>query len=793
VPGEGDAAVSVAGPAVVSPPASRTPDAPRLVPTAALTSALLLATLGLVMAAVMLVVHPKVSGLLSTPTRQGAETALFVVAFLVLLPLALVAGPRLAGAIAAGPNGGALAAVAALLAGALAALVVAVRIADAVLPGGGMGPLLAAMVLWWAGAAAVVARALRPPRRPALERLAAAQPRLAGVAAVAAFGALLTVTHLRHVSPVPIVLGGIAVGIGLALLTARRRAVRLAGPRGLLADLVIAVPLLLVVPNLQFLLPGVPPLSFTDGFKNYVMQFHSSFLLGPANQVLGGADMLVQTTSQYGVGSIDFVAGWFHLVPIGYGMLALLDGLLTMLLFAAGYLVMRLAGAPRPLAGAALAVAIGALVLNLAYPIGGIPQESALRFGMPMAAILAVVTGARRPAWATAAQAAALLVLAVASIWAFEAFTYTAATLLAMWCLEAVLRGGGRRRWLARRAVLAVAACVGAHVAFAVATRLSSGDWPDWGLYLGIVHAFLGGDIGDVTYDFYAWTPGLAVGAAYLVSMVGLVLLVRLEPVVARRERTALLAIAGATVYGICLFTYFVNRSAPNVLPYLCYPLVLAGVLWLALIRRADPGRPREPTVGAFAFAMVVAVLLITSAWPSMGHRLGQTSLAYAIPGGKSLHTGLARLKHLRVVHVAEAQAGTRLLDRYVPGERRTLVLAQPPYDLEILLQSGRANALPIPNAPGDSYVPEVSTPLVRDAVAALRPGRRMLVDAGQLQAAAFAIKNPKYVEVFHTAPGTKAELIQIRALLAIERRFRLRTIHTEGNLSVVELVSRGG
>jgi hypothetical protein len=110
VPGDGDAAVSVAGPAVASRPASGTPGGPGLVPTAALTSALLLAAVGLVMAAVMLVVHPKLSGLLSTPTRQGAETALFVVAFLVLLPLALVAGPRLAGAIAAGPNGAALAA-----------------------------------------------------------------------------------------------------------------------------------------------------------------------------------------------------------------------------------------------------------------------------------------------------------------------------------------------------------------------------------------------------------------------------------------------------------------------------------------------------------------------------------------------------------------------------------------------------------------------------------------------------------------------------------------------------------
>ena len=764
-----------------------------LVPTIALTSALLLGAFAAVMAAVMLVVHPKLAGLVDTPQRQGAETALFIAAFLVLLPLALAAGPRVAGAIAAGPNTDALPALAALLVAGLGATVVLVRLADALLPGGGMGPLLVAMVLWWAGAAAGLARAARAPQGAALARLADAGPRLpAAAAAAAVFGAVLTVTHPQSVSPVPIAIGGIAAAIGLALALGlgRRRVVHLSGPWGVLADAVIAIPLLLCVPNLQFIEPAQ---GFTGAFRNYVIQFHSSFLLGPANQVLGGAAMLVQTTSQYGVGSIDFVAGWFKLVPTGYGTLSLLDGLLTTLLYAAGYLIVRLAGASRPLAGGALAVAIAALVLNLAYPIGGIPQESALRFGMPMAVILAVVAGGRRPAWGPAAQAAILVIVAISSIWAFEAFTYTVVTLVAMAALQVVLRGGDRRRWLATRAGLALAACATGHIAFAVATRVTSSAWPDWGLYAGIVRAFLGGgDIGEVTYDFSRWSPGLAVGAAYLVSIVALVLLVRLDPVTARRERTTLLGVAGTTAYGVCLFAYFVNRSAPHVLPYLCYPLVLVGVLWLTVVLRADRNESRDRTVGSFAFAMLVAVLLVTVAWPSLGHRLGQTSLAYALPGGKSLHAGLARLKHLRVIDLAAAEAGTRLLDRYIPGERRTIVLVQPPHDLEILLQSGRANALPIANAPGESYVPEVTTPLVAKSVAGLRPGRRMLVSSDQLLAAAFAAKNPRYLEIFHTTPGGHAELIQIRALMDIERRFRLRPVHTVGKLSVVELTPRG-
>ena len=63
------------------------------------------------MPVVMLVADPQpisdlnaALGLYATQ-RQGAESALYLAAFAVILPLALVAVPRLANAIAAGPNG----------------------------------------------------------------------------------------------------------------------------------------------------------------------------------------------------------------------------------------------------------------------------------------------------------------------------------------------------------------------------------------------------------------------------------------------------------------------------------------------------------------------------------------------------------------------------------------------------------------------------------------------------------------------------------------------------------------
>ena len=53
--------------------------------------------------------------------------------------------------------------------------------------------------------------------------------------------------------------------------------------------------------------------------------------------------MLVDVLSQYGVGSIVFLAGVFALVPIGNGTLALTEGALAAGMFCCAYLTLRLA------------------------------------------------------------------------------------------------------------------------------------------------------------------------------------------------------------------------------------------------------------------------------------------------------------------------------------------------------------------------------------------------------------------------------------------------------------------
>jgi hypothetical protein len=773
-------------------PGARRPPRAAFAPALALTVTLALAGFALLMAIVMSVVDPTPITGLDASQRQDAETGLYLAAFGIVLPLSLVATPRLARAIARGPNAAALSLVAALLSSTLAAAILLVRLSDVFERGGGMGALLVVLALWWGPATAVLVRAAQPRPWRALLRSADRAPVVWGATAVLAVAGLLTVTHLDSLSPLPLALGLVAIP-GAVVVAERRRLPRLRRPWGVVTDLLIAALLALAVVDVVFITPEDQTASLLERFRFGVMQFHHDFLLGPSNQLLAGSAMLVDTASQYGVGSIYLLAAWFQLAPIGYGTFALLDGLLTALVFVAGYAVLRLAGCSRLLAASALAVGVVSLVLNRVYPVGGLPQEGPLRFGLPMALILATVAGAgwtRRP---RVGRAAALGVLALSSIWSLEAFAATAAVLVALACFEAyLLPRGTRLRWLGRQAALAAAACVCAHVLLAAATLAGTGQLPEWGQYLAYLDAFLFGNLGNLTYDFTAWSPALAVGALYLASAAAVVLLLRGRPDVVERERVPLLALTGTTAYGIVLFSYFVDRSGDHVLAYVSLPAVLVGALWLGMVLRWREEVPRGGRLAAIASALAVATLLVAVGWSSIGPRFGHTALAHVVPGGDSPRAALDRLWHFPPLDT-RAPAGERLLDRYMPGERRSAVVVRPDLGIEILLRSGRANLLPIAYPWGDDFARDQRIPGLRDAVDELRPGRRMLLDRGALDTLAAGRDDPRSDLVRGLTPGAPVSPLQVYVLDLIDERFRMRPIHRDGSgFVVVQLAPRG-
>ena len=722
--------------------------------------------------------------------RQDAENAVFLTSFFVILPLTLAAVPRLADTIASGPNAAALPSLAAALAGGLALALLLARVSD-LLWGGGAALALIGCGIWAALAAGLLARAARPRPWPALSRVAGLSATLWALAGALVLGMLVGLTDTDSLHLAVLAGGGLAVG-GALLAHERLRLPRLSGRWSVGADAAIAALLFAAVPDLVIFRPEEAPGNAVVAFETGIIQFHQNLLLGPANEVLAGGAVLVDTVSQYGVGPIYLLAAWLEVLPAGYGAFGLLDGLLTATLYASSYCLLRLAGVSRPLAAAGMAVAVLVLIYSLPYSVGALPEQGPLRFGLPMIVLTAAAVGARWPRHLRLAWGVAIVTVGLASIWAFEAFVYTLATFAGLVSVRACAGPQGRRlRWIGRQAALTAVACIAAHAIFAAATLAAAGELPDWGQYLAFLRGFLFGKLGEVTYDFSSWSPGLAVAAGYMASAAAIALLLTRRPDLARREWPAVVSLSGTTAYGIALFSYFVDRSGDGILPYVCLPALLTATLWIGLLLRIPVEVPRRIRLGALAFGLSVAALAVSIAWSSVSERFPRSALAHAAPRGKSLRDALDRLGDPPPLD-SRAPAGELVLDRYLPGEHRVLIVTVPDLGVEILIRGGRANQLPFGDPIEDSFIASERLPLLREAVADLEPGTRLLLDRAALDALA-TIRSTGHSD----RRGALTDLgdlapLQLRVLEWIEERFRLRRVHSDGGwFTVAELALR--
>ena len=750
-----------------------------------LTLLMTFAACGLLIGSVLTVVHPNPVAGLGFEQRQGAETALYLLSFGVVLPTAVILGPRVSDAVARGPNGPVLSGLIAAMSVGFLVTVLFIRLAQGAVWNGGPIVLLAGLGLWSVAAVAATLRAVRAPAWPIL----ASVDRRSRDVWVAA-GALLTAVPLAFVRPgslslVPLVVGAAAVPV---IVVARRHvALPQLGHWGRLLDLGTVGVLLLVSMDLVILEPEDPSRGLRPRFIETVSQFHADFLLGPANQVLEGGTMLVDTVSQYGVGLIYFLTGWFHLVPIGYGTLGFLDGIFVGLSLAAGYAVLRISGCSRALSAGAMGVAVAALVLNRVYPVGVIVQEGPLRFGHPMIVVTASVVAARWPRHARPMAAATLITIGVASLWSVEAFALTLATWCALTVFQAQARPRGARVGaVLRQAGLVALACVIAQISFALATLVGSGELPHWDLYFDYLTAFAFGDLGDVTYDFSRWSPGLGTGAVLLASAASLAVFMRRQPALLRDRSALATALVGTTAYGIFLFMYVVDRSGDHVVAYTSLPALLAVVLWLHLVLSTGPHR-LGATATALAVVLSAAVVLVSVSWASIGPRLSQTALAYAVPGAKSARSALDRLWSFPAIN-RSALDGERLLTRYMPGERRSLVIVGRELSFEILMRSGRSNVLPW----ADPWVVKPRLPGLRESLGGISEGDRLLTSRRAID----EVQRRRHQKVDRVidswVQGSALGPLEIVAMREIRRLFRFEVLHrgTEGYL-VVRLVRR--
>lgn len=571
--------------------------------------------------------------------------------------------------------------------------------------------------------------------------------------------------------------GRSAVRIGEIVIVAALATWLLSCPLGrvsrrgrVLVDVCAAAVILLLVPIVVFVPSGAVP-------------FNHNFFLGPANSVLHGKAVLVDVFSQYGVGLVYAIAGMLRGPGIGYGTFTLLLGALNTAQFLCVYAVLRLAIRSQLLAVLGTGIAIAANVFTQApgYLYVYYPSTTALRFGLPVAIVLLSVLGAAYPARRRPSRVAALVLTGVASLWSFETFAYSAGAyagivLVAVWTPDQ--RPG---RALVREFAWALLAVVTAQVFLAVGTRIAAGGWPDWPRYLAYVRLYSASGFG--TLPIAPWSPGLLLGAIYFLSAIGLTVLV-LQPVPARTSSPqALLALAGATGFGILSFTYFLGRSHPNNLHHVVVPAVIVVIIWLGFGRDTGvlaPAASRLVVVGSAGVAAAIVVLGLPGirwVWP-------QTALGVMVDGGpvqgpRDLDTDLRTLASSPVVDERAAEAA-RLIEGSVAGGRPALVLLQGEATPEALMRSGRINLLPTTDPTQDDVLPD-AVARVLAAVPELRPGTLLITDM---------FGRP----VRPQPPGSATVDVVAEAYLQIKRLFVLDLVRrAAAGVSLVRLERRAG
>jgi len=118
------------------------------------------------------------------------------------------------------------------------------------------------------------------------------------------------------------------------------------------------------------------------------------------------------------------------------------------------------------------------------YNLSALPSTSGLRYLVPALMVLVITVGGAS-LWA---RIIGTLLLAVASLWAFEVFVYTLAPWGYVLFLDTVRT---RSAWKPGGILIAsLAVCVAAHLAFAGFTFFTTGQWIDYKPYLGLLANF---------------------------------------------------------------------------------------------------------------------------------------------------------------------------------------------------------------------------------------------------------------------------------------------------------------
>jgi hypothetical protein len=551
----------------------------------------------------------------------------------------------------------------------------------------------------------------------------------------------------------------IELGVVIALILMAAPAVRVR--RSITVALDVIVVLLLI------------PLLASDLNMYYgSLRTDQDYYVGPANAILHGSPMLVDTFAQYGVGVMYFLAGIFEVIPIGYGSFQLVNGLLTALEFVLIYVVLRIGCRSQVYALLGITVCLVANVLTGLGPRIGFASTGPLRFGLPWVLIAVAVLAAKYPAHRRMLDVAMLVLVGISAIWSFETFLYTTGSFVAVVTLGLVIQEGPwRERGMQalRQLGLLASVVVATHVLFAVATRVFGGQWPDWGGYLAYVRLYSWN--GYFTLLVEPWSLGYLIAALYFVSTAGLAFIALQQRALASARRVELTAIAATTAFGIVSYTYFLGRSHPNNLHHIAPPAIVLFTLWVSLLARHTPVVNKVARFAALALVGWAAAAVIVQQPQETYASLQRSPLRQVF----QLNPRISARAHALIdwrqrPNDQRAIESEQLLNRFAPGQSRVAVDVQAELSTEALIRAHRGNLLPMAIPNQDAALPERSLSLVEKRLSLLKPGSVVLTEQSYLD------QPPHYR---YQGPMGNTDELEVVVLSEIRRLFRYRVAAT--------------
>lgn len=218
----------------------------------------------------------------------------------------------------------------------------------------------------------------------------------------------------------------------------------------------------------------------------YINLPHYLVHVGPAMHSIHGGIAMVDVYCIYGLAPWLIVKAAMTSIAPTFGAAALAVRI-SLTAYYVAMVVVLFAVARRRLSAMLLMVPMIFVALTFhpgLYNLNGLPSTSGLRYFLP-ALMVVVLTTVHSPVWR---RWLATAILALASLWSIEGFIYTLAPWGYLLFLQTV-----RTRSIAvpgAHLLVALVAVAGAQLIFIIGTYYATGQWVDYGPYLGLVENF---------------------------------------------------------------------------------------------------------------------------------------------------------------------------------------------------------------------------------------------------------------------------------------------------------------